>query len=101
MKPTHKNLNINLNFESLISLSIEELIEVNRTVLDIIKFKENLLIKERKNDFSVGDKVTVDHEKLFGVILTIDKIKTKKARLIHPKTNGMWNVPISMITKSK
>lgn len=88
MKPT---------YELLISLSIDELRDLNQMVVNIINFKKELLAKEKMKELNIGDEVKVNHKKLFGLTLVVDKINKRNACLSEKETGKIWNVPIELI----
>ena len=85
-----------MNISQLSSLSISELRSLNVAVIDMIKLKRNMESTLKKVGLSVGMKVKVNHPRLAGKELFVNKINRTKATL---SLNGgaCYTVPISMI----
>jgi len=80
----------------LSSLSVSELRSLNGAVVDMIKLKRNMESTLKKVGLSVGMKVKVNHPRLAGKELFVNKINRTKATL---SLNGgaCYTVPISLI----
>ena len=85
-----------MNYSELSKLSVEELRNINTLVVDLIKQKRNMVCLEKKVGLSVGMSVTVNHPKLRGKELFVNKINRTKATL-SVKSGGVFIVPISLI----
>ena len=80
----------------LSSLSVSELRSLNEAVVDMIKHKRNMESTLNKVGLSVGMSVRVNHPRLAGRELIVNKISRTKATL---SLNGgaVYTVPISLI----
>ena len=76
--------------------SIEELRMLNETIINTIKYKRNLESSVKKVGLSVGMSVRVNHPKLAGQELSVNKINRTKATL-SIKSGKCFVVPISLI----
>ncbi len=85
-----------MNYSQLSKLSESELREINRMVVDLIKQKRTIQSLEKKMGLAVGMKVTVNHPKLRGVELSVNKINRTKAT-VSVKSGKVYIVPISLI----
>lgn len=85
-----------MNYSELSKLSVEELRNINRLVVDLIKQKRTIESLEKKIGLQVGMKVKVNHPKLRGVELFINKINRTKAT-VSVKSGASYIVPISLI----
>ena len=85
-----------MNISQLSSLSISELRSLNVAVIDMIKLKRNMESTLKKVGLSVGMKVKVNHPKLAGKELFVNKINRTKATL-SLNSGGVFIVPISLI----
>jgi citrate lyase alpha subunit len=85
-----------MNISQLSSLSISELRSLNAAVIDMIKLKRNMESTLKKVGLSVGMSVRVNHRRLEGKVLIVNKISRTKATL---SLNGgaVYTVPISLI----
>jgi len=80
----------------LSTLSISELRSLNGAVVDMIKHKRNMESTLKKVGLSVGMSVRVNHPKLAGRELFVNKISRTKATL-SIKNGAVYTVPISLI----
>ena len=87
---------LNMNISQLSSLSISELRSLNEAVINMIKHKRNMESTLKKVGLSVGMSVRVNHPKLAGKELSVNKINRTKATL-SVKSGGVFIVPISLI----
>jgi citrate lyase alpha subunit len=85
-----------MNISQLSSLSISELRSLNEAVVSMIKHKRSMESTLKKVGLSVGMTVTVNHPKLRGKELSVNKINRTKATL-SVKSGGVFIVPISLI----
>jgi hypothetical protein len=85
-----------MNYSELSKLSVEELRNINTLVVDLIKQKRTIESLEKKVGLQVGMKVKVNHPKLNGVELFINKINRTKAT-VSVKSGASYIVPISLI----
>lgn len=85
-----------MNISELSKLSVSELRNINQIVIELIKQKRNIESLQKKVGLSVGMKVTVNHPKLRGVELSVNKINRTKATL-SIKSGATYIVPISLI----
>ena len=86
-----------MTYSELNSLSIEELRALNSKVVEVIKLKRNEIALDIKDELRVGMNVSVNHPKLAGKQLRVEKINRTKASLKVLNGFGSYNVPISMI----
>lgn len=86
-----------MNISELSSLSISELRSLNEAVVNMIKFKRTTEASLKKMELSVGMKVRVNHPKLAGRELVVNKINRTKATLGVIGGFSSYNVPITMI----
>ena len=85
-----------MNYSQLSNLSVAELRNINQIVIELIKQKRNIESLQKKVGLSVGMQVTVNHPKLRGKDLWVNKISRTKATL-SVKNGACYNVPISLI----
>ena len=85
-----------MNYSELSKLSVEELRAINSLVVDLIKQKRTIQSLEKKVGLQVGMTVRVNHPKLAGKDLSVNKINRTKATL-SVKNGGVYVVPISLI----
>ena len=85
-----------MNISQLSSLSISELRSLNEAVINMIKHKRNMESTLKKVGLSVGMTVRVNHPKLVGQELSVNKINRTKATL-SIKSGKSFIVPISLI----
>ena len=78
-------------------MSLEDLRMLNTRVVEMIKMKRNQSSLEKKFELEVGIMVKVNHPKLLGMKLVVDKINRTKASLKVLNGFGGYNVPINMI----
>ena len=86
-----------MNTAQLSSLSLSELRSLNEAVVNIIKFKRATEVSYKKRALSVGMIVKVNHPKLAGKELVVNKINRTKATLGIIGGVGSYSVPITMI----
>jgi hypothetical protein len=86
-----------MTYSELSKLSIEELRNLNSMVIETIKSKKSLLALETKDSLYVGAVVSVDHPKMAGHELRINKINRTKAVCEMINGKGSYNVPLTMI----
>jgi citrate lyase alpha subunit len=96
-------LNMNINHIEITQIkgiiakaSIEELRMLNETIINTIKYKRNLESSVKKVGLSVGMTVRVNHPKLAGKELSVNKINRTKAT-VSVKSGACYIVPISLI----
>ena len=85
-----------MNTSQLSSLSLSELRSLNEAVVNMIKFKRATETSYKKRALSVGMVVKVNHPRLAGKELFVNKINRTKATL-SVKSGACYTVPISMI----
>ncbi len=85
-----------MNYSELSKLSVEELRSINSLVVDLIKQKRTIKSLENKVGLRVGMSVKVNHPKLAGKELFVNKINRTKATL-SVKSGACYVVPISLI----
>jgi hypothetical protein len=85
-----------MNYSELSKLSVEELRNINQIVIGLIKAKRTVESLANKVGLKVGMSVRVNHPKLAGKELFVNKISRTKATL-SVKSGACYNVPISLI----
>ena len=85
-----------MNYSQLSKLSVEELRNINKLVVDLIKQKRTIQSLEKKVGLQVGMTVRVNHPKLAGKDLSVNKINRTKAT-VSVKSGACYIVPISLI----
>jgi hypothetical protein len=85
-----------MNYSELSKLSVSELRNINQLVVELIKQKRNIEALQKKVGLQVGMSVRVNHPKLAGKELFVNKISRTKATL-SVKSGACYNVPISLI----
>lgn len=85
-----------MNYSELSNLSVAELRNINQIVVELIKQKRTIESLQKKVGLQVGMSVTVNHPKLAGKELFVNKISRTKATL-SVKSGACYNVPISLI----
>ena len=85
-----------MNYSELSNLSVEELRNINQIVIGLIKAKRTVESLTNKVGLKVGMSVRVNHPKLAGKELFVNKISRTKATL-SVKSGACYNVPISLI----
>ena len=86
-----------MNYSELNQMSIEELRSLNKLVVEVIKSKRAMAGFETKQQLYVGANVSVNHPKMAGKQLRVEKINRTKAKLRVLNGGGIWNVPLEMI----
>ena len=79
-------------------LSLSELSNLNRMVVDTIKSKKKTDSKEKRKAFSIGDKVVVEHKKTSGKVFIIKEIRLTKATVHEVDGFGRYDVPLAIIS---
>jgi hypothetical protein len=85
-----------MNYSELAKLSVAELREINEIVVGLIKAKRTVESLTNKVGLKVGMTVRVNHPKLAGKELSVNKINRTKATL-SVKSGACYIVPISLI----
>ena len=85
-----------MNYSELSKLSVEELRNINALVVDLIKQKRTIQSLEKKVGLRVGMTVKVNHPKLRGIELSVNKINRTKAT-VSVRSGATYIVPISLI----
>lgn len=91
-----------MTYQELNQLTIEELRNLNSKVVEVIKLKHNEKALDIKDELRVGMNVSVNHPKLQGKQLRVEKINRTKAVLsvLNGPSYGrssQVSVPLSMI----
>jgi len=86
-----------MNYAELNKMSIEELRALNNKVVEVIKMKKYEVALDVKEELYLGANVKVNHPKLFGKQLRVEKINRTKAVLKLLNGLGSYTVPLSMI----
>ena len=85
-----------MNYSELSKLSVAELRNINQIVVELIKQKRTIESLQKKVGLKIGMTVKVNHPKLVGKELFVNKISRTKATL-SVKSGACYNVPISLI----
>ena len=86
-----------MNYSELEKMTVSELRSLNEVVVNMIKLKRNMEASIKKVALSVGMIVKVNHPKLAGRELVVNKINRTKATLGIIGGVGSYSVPITMI----
>jgi len=86
-----------MNYAELNRMSIEELRALNAKVIEVIKMKKYEVALDVKEELYLGANVKVNHPKLYGKQLRVEKINRTKAVLKLLNGFGSYTVPLSMI----
>lgn len=86
-----------MNYAELNQMSIEDLRMLNQRVVEVIKMKRRVTALDVKEGLYVGATVKVNHPKLMGKELRVEKINRTKASLSLLNGVGFYNVPLTMI----
>ena len=86
-----------MKYSELNQMSIEELKALNSKVVEVIKMKRNEVALDVKETLYIGANVLVNHPKLEGKQLVVEKINRTKAAVKVLNGFGSYNVPLSMI----
>ena len=87
----------NMNYSELNQMSIEELRALNKLVVEVIKSKRAMAGFETKQQLRIGDNVKVNHPKLAGKQLRVEKINRTKCVVKVLNGYGTYNVPMEMV----
>jgi hypothetical protein len=85
-----------MNYSQLSNLSVAELRNINQIVIELIKQKRTMESLQKKVGLQIGMSVKVNHPKLVGKELSINKINRTKAT-VSVKSGACYIVPISLI----
>ena len=90
-----------MTYSELNQLTIEELRNLNSKVVEVIKLKRSEQALDVKDELRIGMNVSVNHPKLQGKQLRVEKINRTKAVLSVLNTSygrpSQVSVPLSMI----
>lgn len=86
-----------MNYSQLNQMSLEELRSLNSLVVEVIKSKRAMAAFEKKQELRVGMTVKVNHPKLMGKQLRVEKINRTKASLKVLNGYASYSVPLNMI----
>ena len=86
-----------MTYSELNQMSLEDLRALNAKVIEVIKMKRHEVALDVKEGLYVGANVRVNHPKLMGKQLRVEKINRTKASLKVLNGFGSYNVPLSMI----
>lgn len=85
-----------MNYSELEKMSVSELRSLNETVISMIKLKRNMESAVKKVGLRTGMMVKVNHPKLAGMELSINKINRTKVT-VSLRSGATYIVPISLI----
>ena len=86
-----------MNYSELEKMTVSELRSLNEVVVNMITMKRRMEASIKKVALKVGMVVKVNHPKLMGRELVINKINRTKATLGIIGGVGSYSVPITMI----
>jgi hypothetical protein len=87
-----------MNYSQLNQMSLEELRNLNSLVVEVINSKRAMVAYEKKQELRVGMNVKVNHPKLMGKQLRVEKVNRTKASLkVLSGGFGSYTVPLTMI----
>ena len=86
-----------MNISELSKLSVSELRDINKIVVQLINQKKAIESLQKKVGLSVGMVVKVNHPRLEGSELEVIKINRTKASLKLIGGHGSYNVSVSLI----
>ena len=78
-------------------MTIDDLRALNGLIVDAIKRKKSEVAYETRNELRLGANVRVNHPKLAGKQLRVEKINRTKAVLKVLNGGGTYTVPFEMI----
>jgi hypothetical protein len=90
-----------MTYQELNQLTIEELRILNKRVVEVIKMKKSENALNIKEELYIGANVSVNHPKLKGKQLRVEKINRTKAVLKVLNGYGTYTVPMNMIEVNK
>jgi hypothetical protein len=90
-----------MTYQELNQLSIEQLRVLNNKVVEVIKMKKSENALSIKEELYIGANVSVNHPKLKGKQLRVEKINRTKAVLKVLNGYGTYTVPMNMIEVNK
>ena len=90
-----------MTYQELNQLSIEQLRMLNNRVVEVIKMKKSVVALDVKEELYIGANVSVNHPKLKGKQLRVEKINRTKAVLKVLNGYGTYTVPMNMIEVNK
>jgi hypothetical protein len=87
-----------MNYSQLNQMSLEELRNLNSLVVEVMNSKRAMVAYEKKQELRVGMNVKVNHPKLMGKQLRVEKVNRTKASLkVLSGGFGSYTVPLSII----
>ena len=87
-----------MNYSQLNQMSLEELRNLNSLVVEVMNSKRAMVSYEKKQELRVGMNVKVNHPKLMGKQLRVEKVNRTKASLkVLSGGFGSYTVPLTMI----
>ena len=90
-----------MTYQELNQMTIEELRVLNNKVVEVIKIKKSENALNVKEELYIGANVSVNHRKLKGKQLRVEKINRTKAVLKVLNGYGTYTVPMNMIEVNK
>ena len=87
-----------MNYSQLNNMTLDELRNLNSLVVEVMNSKRAMVAYEKKQELRVGMNVKVNHPKLMGKQLRVEKVNRNKASLkVLSGGFGSYTVPLSMI----
>jgi hypothetical protein len=80
------------------TMTIEELRQLNREVVETINHKRKMASLQMRNSLNVGDLVEADHPTLLWKQFEVMKIKRTKADIRAVDSNSYYTVPMSILS---
>jgi len=87
-----------MNYNQLNGMSIEELKNLNRLVIEVIKSKQSMMAYQMKHSLKVGDNVRIKHPKINPTeAFIVRNIKQKNASVVSISGRHSYNVAMSLL----
>lgn len=87
-----------MNYNQLNEMSIEELKNLNRLLIEVIKSKQSMMAYEMKHSLKVGANVRIKHPKINpNEQFIVRKIKQKNASVVSVNGSRSYNVAMSLL----
>jgi hypothetical protein len=87
-----------MNYSQLNQMSLEELRNLNSLVVEVMNSKRAMMAFEKKQELRIGMNVKVNHPKLMGKQLRVEKVNRTKASLkVLSGGFGSYTVPLTLV----
>ncbi len=84
--------------KELVNMSIDDLMMLNRMIVNIVKEKQRMNNRVAAVTFAVGDEVRYISSR-FGTKVTGKIVETKRTKVVVQSSLGRYLVPAAMLTK--